>query len=177
MLIILDRDGVINIDSHEYIKSPDEWIALPGSLEAIAKLHQAGHTIMVATNQSGLARGFYDHDTLEAIHEKMCGLVEANGGKITDIFFCPHHPEENCVCRKPLPGLLTQLADKYQADLSQALMIGDSMRDVQAAQAVGCSAALVRTGNGETAVTRGLGLENVQVYRDLADCVRQILAE
>lgn len=175
MLIILDRDGVINIDSHEYIKSPDEWIPLPGSLEAIANLTSAGHTIMVATNQSGLARGYFDLPTLDAIHQKMLGLVEANGGKISDIFYCPHHPEEACSCRKPMPGLLTQIADKYQVDLTQAIMIGDSLRDIQAAQAVGCPAALVRTGNGEDALNRGFGLENVPIYQDLADAARQIL--
>jgi D-glycero-D-manno-heptose 1,7-bisphosphate phosphatase len=139
-LILLDRDGVINHDSDAYIKSPDEWIPIPGSLEAIARLTQAGYRIAVLTNQSGVGRGYYSLATLAAMHEKMHQALLAVGGKIDAIFFCPHTPEAGCHCRKPGTGLFEQAAQHFQVDLQGVPMIGDSLRDIQAAEAMGCKA-------------------------------------
>ncbi|MFU8797879.1 MAG: D-glycero-beta-D-manno-heptose 1,7-bisphosphate 7-phosphatase [Gammaproteobacteria bacterium] len=139
-LIILDRDGVINVDSPDYIKSPDEWLPLPRSLTAIARLYQAGYTLAVATNQSGVGRGYYSLATLAKMHEKMQQAVIAAGGFIDAIFFCPHTPEEGCDCRKPKPGLFHQIAAYYQLDLQGVIAIGDSPRDIEAAEQVGCRA-------------------------------------
>jgi len=144
-LIILDRDGVINYDSEHYIKSPAEWLPIPGSLEALAKLTQAGWTIAIATNQSGIARGLYTHEILADIHTKMQTLVVAAGGKIDSIFYCPHHPDEHCHCRKPQPGLLEQIAAHYAVSLAGIPFIGDRWTDVETALAVGCSPILVET--------------------------------
>ena len=147
-LIILDRDGVINQDSDAFVKSPDEWIALPGSLQAIARLTQAGWKVVVATNQSGLARGLFDMDTLNAIHAKMRRELAAAGGSIDAVFLCPHGPDDNCVCRKPLPGMFEQIGARYDADLNDVPAVGDSLRDLQASSAAGCAPWLVLTGNG-----------------------------
>ncbi len=147
-VIFLDRDGVINADSPDYIKTPDEWQALPGSLEAIAKLTQAGFTLFIITNQSGVGRGLYSLETLNAIHQKMLAEVQAAGGKIKAIYFCPHHPDEHCSCRKPKPGLLLQAAQEHQLDLAKATLIGDSCRDIEAGLAVNAKTLLVMTGNG-----------------------------
>lgn len=135
-LIILDRDGVINYDSKHYIKSPDEWIEIPSSLSAIAKLHQAGYTIAVASNQSGIARGLYDETILQAIHQKMLALIEQAGGRIDKIVYCPHHPDDQCDCRKPQPGLLQSIADHYQCSLAGIPFVGDKLSDVETALAV-----------------------------------------
>src|SRR5260221_14569878 len=124
--IILDRDGVINYDSIEYIKSPDEWLPIPGSLDAIAQLNRSGFHVLVVTNQSGVARGFYDLEMLDLIHEKMMHELAAVGGYIDEIFFCPHHPDENCICRKPKPGLFQKLAAKYPLNLAGTFFICDS---------------------------------------------------
>lgn len=148
MLIILDRDGVINHDSPNFIRTPEEWQPIDGSLEAMAKLTQAGHTIVVATNQSGIGRGYYTLDTLAAIHQKMCDAVRAAGGRISHIYYCPHHPDDHCRCRKPQPGMLQDIARDYPTLWPGAVMIGDSARDVASAQAAGCSAILLHTGNG-----------------------------
>ena len=148
-LIILDRDGVINHDSDHYIKSVDEWQPIEGSIEAIARLSRAGYTIAVATNQSGLARGLFSADELEAMHQKMCGLIESAGGKIAGIFFCPHHPDDNCDCRKPEPGLVDQIAEALAVDVSGAIFVGDSLKDLQVGLARGCIPMLVKTGKGE----------------------------
>ena len=148
MLFILDRDGVINFESPDYIKSPDEWIPIPGSIEAIAQLSKAGHTVVIATNQSGLSRGLYDHTMLQKIHQKMIDAVEALGGTIKKIYFCPHHPDENCHCRKPKPGMLQQIMQDFSVTADQMIFIGDSERDYDAACAVGCRFMLVETGNG-----------------------------
>ncbi len=142
-LIILDRDGIINYDSAEYIKSPDEWHAIPGSLEAIAQLNRAGFTVVVATNQSGVGRGYYDVSTLDLIHEKMLFELASVGGYIEEIFFCPHLPADHCNCRKPKPGLLQKIQKKYNADFSNVFFIGDKMSDVEAARSVGCKPLLV----------------------------------
>jgi D-glycero-D-manno-heptose 1,7-bisphosphate phosphatase len=168
-LLILDRDGVINVDSDDYIRSPDEWLAIPGSLDAIARLGRAGYTIAVASNQSGLARGYFDRATLDAIHDKMLGEVEAAGGHLELIRVCPHGPDDGCDCRKPEPGLLLQIADALEHDLQHVPVIGDSLRDLLAAVAVGASPILVRTGMGEqTAGALPPGLEDTPVFDDLA---------
>jgi D-glycero-D-manno-heptose 1,7-bisphosphate phosphatase len=145
-LIILDRDGVINYDSEHYIKTPAEWMPIPGSLAAMAKLYQAGWTISIATNQSGIARGLYSHETLAAIHQKMCAMVEVEGGKVDSIFYCPHHPSENCNCRKPAPGLVEQIYQYYGLGLTHTPFIGDKWTDMQTALAAGCQPILVQTG-------------------------------
>jgi D-glycero-D-manno-heptose 1,7-bisphosphate phosphatase len=176
-LIILDRDGVINYDSDDYIKSPEEWSPIPGSLEAIARLTRAGYRIAVATNQSGVARGLFDRNTLLRIHDKMQRAVAAAGGKIEAIFYCPHGPEDHCDCRKPKPGLLRDVATRLHVDLSGVPAIGDSLRDVQAARAVGARPILVRTGKGEKTAAQGEGLEDVAIYADLAAVVDALLRE
>jgi D-glycero-D-manno-heptose 1,7-bisphosphate phosphatase len=149
-LIILDRDGTINHDRDDYVKSADEWLPLDGALEAIAKLNHAGYTIAVATNQSGIGRGLYGMAELNAMHEKMNRLLKQVGGRVDSIFFCPHDPTaESCNCRKPLPGLFEQIQERYGADIRQVLSVGDALRDLQAAAAVGCPVHLVRTGKSE----------------------------
>ena len=147
--IILDRDGVINLDSDAYIKSCDEWIPIQKSIEAISLLHKAGHRVFIATNQSGVGRGYFSLDTLDKMHQKMLKLIDGLGGKITEISFCPHNPDDHCNCRKPKPGLLHQLASNHDINLSKAILIGDSLRDLQAATAANCKAILVLTGKGK----------------------------
>ncbi len=148
-LIILDRDGVINFDSDQYIKSPDEWRPIPGSLEAIARLTQWGWRIVVATNQSGVGRGLFVMDTLSAIHEKMSRAVAQAGGRIDAIFFCPHTNADKCTCRKPKPGMFKEIAMRYNVDLAGVPAVGDSLRDLKAAAAVGAQPILVLTGKGQ----------------------------
>lgn len=149
MLIILDRDGVINEYDGNYICSADEWIPIPGSIEAIARLCNAGHRIAIATNQSGIARGYYGIDELDAMHDKLEQLVEAQGGGIDIIAYCPHHPTDHCACRKPLTGLLDQIRDHFHLDnLQGAIMVGDSRKDLRAGLNAGCQPVLVMTGNG-----------------------------
>ena len=147
-IVILDRDGVINHDSTEYIKSPDEWRPIKGSLEAIAHLYRAGHIIVVATNQSGIGRNLYSVGALEAIHEKMTDAIESHQGQLAGIFYCPHHPDAGCNCRKPRTGLLTRISEFLGSDLQGAPFIGDSPGDLGAAEAFGCRPMLVKTGNG-----------------------------
>jgi D-glycero-D-manno-heptose 1,7-bisphosphate phosphatase len=147
-LVILDRDGVINFDSDQYIKSPDEWKPIPGSLEAIARLNQAGYRVVVATNQSGVGRGLFEMNTLNAIHEKLHKALAQVGGRIDAIFFCPHTNTDACQCRKPKPGLFKEIAARFNADLTGVPAIGDSLRDLQAALAVGAQPILVLTGKG-----------------------------
>ena len=146
--MILDRDGVINRDSSEFIKSSDEWIPLPGSLEAIARLSKAGFTVAVASNQSGLARGLFDRRALRSMHRKLRRLVAAHGGRVDRIEVCPHGPGDGCRCRKPAPGLYERLARRYGTSLEGTPAIGDSLRDLEAAAAAGATPMLVRTGNG-----------------------------
>ena len=147
-LVILDRDGVINHDSDHYIKSPDEWIPIEGSPQAIARLNQWGYRVVVATNQSGVGRGLYDMDTLNAIHNKMYRTVAQVGGRVDAVFFCPHTNEDKCSCRKPKAGLYEEIAARYRVDLAGVPAIGDSLRDLQAAVAVGAEPILVLTGKG-----------------------------
>ena len=176
-LIILDRDGVINEDSDDYIKSPDEWIAIPGSADAIARLCQAGYRVAVATNQSGVGRGYFDLDTLAAIHDKMCATVESAGGHIDGIFFCPHAPEDGCDCRKPKPGLIDQIQESFDTDVAGCVIVGDSARDLECGVQRGCRPVLVKTGKGERTLAKGLAssLGHVPVFDDLAAVVDALL--
>lgn len=167
-LVILDRDGVINEDSDDYIKSPEEWIPIPGSLEAIARLNREGYKVIVASNQSGIARGLFDTDALARIHAKMVEAVRAKGGEIEAIFFCPHGPDGGCRCRKPLPGLFEEVADRLKVSLGGVYAVGDSERDVLAARAVMARPVLVRTGKGKLTAKRGRQIADVPVYDDLA---------
>lgn len=148
-LVILDRDGVINEDTGGFIKSAEECRPIPGSVEAIARLCQAGFTPVIATNQSGLGRGLFDLDDLEAMHAKLTQLVEAEGGSLGGIFYCPHHPEDDCKCRKPKPGILEAIEAEFNTSVQGLPFIGDSLRDLQAGEAKGCQPILVLTGNGE----------------------------
>lgn len=174
-LIILDRDGVINQDSDDFIKSPDEFIPLPGSLEAISKLHKAGYTIAVATNQSGIARGYYSLDTLQKMHDKLANLLTKLGGKVDYIAYCPHGPDDNCNCRKPKPGMYHTIANHFKTELENVPVVGDSLRDLQAAQAVHAKPYLVRTGKGDRTIAKGEGIEGVPVFDNLAAVVEQLL--
>ena len=182
-LLVLDRDGVINRDSDDYIRQLSDWRPLPGSIEAIAALSRAGFRIAVATNQSGLSRGYFTLDQLEEIHSALCQAVEALGGHIAGIFYCPHLPEEGCACRKPATGLLDAICEELGESLQGAWFIGDSLKDLQAGQAAGCQPALVRTGKGLATLAQlsqpDVALERPQhipVYDDLAAAARHILA-
>jgi D-glycero-D-manno-heptose 1,7-bisphosphate phosphatase len=174
-LIILDRDGVINEDSDAYIKSPEEWVSIPGSLEAIARLNRAGWTVAVATNQSGVGRGLYDRATLDRIHARMNAALAAAGGHVDALYYCPHAPEDHCTCRKPLPGLLESIARHYGVSLAGVPAIGDSLRDLQAAAAVGARPILVRTGKGERTLTNPNLPPDTPIYPDLAAAVTELL--
>ena len=176
-LIILDRDGVINQDSDNYIKSVDEFIPLPGSLEAIARLSQAGYRVAIATNQSGIGRGLYDVATLNAMHDKLRRLLAAVGGEIEMITFCPHSPDDICDCRKPKPGMYLEISKRLDTSLENVPVVGDSLRDLQAAQAVGAKPMLVRTGKGERTIAKGEGLEGIPLYADLAAAVADLLED
>ena len=175
-LIILDRDGVINQDSEEFIKSVEEFIPLPGSLEAIARLKKAGYTIAVATNQSGIARGYYDEATLAAMHDKLAHLLDEQGGEIDYIAYCPHGPDDDCSCRKPLPGLLNEIGKHFNVELTNVPIIGDSLRDIQAARSVGAFPILVKTGKGENTLANADQISNIPVYADLAAAVDALLS-
>ncbi len=148
-LIILDRDGTINRDSDDYIKSPDEWLPLPGAIEAIARLCQGGWHIAIASNQSGLGRGLFDLATLNLMHDKMNKLLAAAGGRVDAIFFCPHLPQDHCQCRKPLPGLFEKIGERFGVALDQVHAVGDTLRDAQAAALAGCQTHLVCNGKSE----------------------------
>jgi D-glycero-D-manno-heptose 1,7-bisphosphate phosphatase len=176
-LIILDRDGVINQDSDDFIKTVDEFIPLPGSLEAIAKLKQAGYTIAVATNQSGIARGYYTLETLQKMHDKLASLLAELGGSVDYIAYCPHAPNDNCDCRKPMAGMYHEIAEHFATELNDVPVIGDSLRDLQAAQSVNARPYLVRTGKGERTIANGEGLDNIPVYDDLASVVEHLVNE
>lgn len=172
-LVILDRDGTINEDRDDYVKSPDEWVPIPGALEAIARLNHAGWHTVIATNQSGLARGLFDMAALNAIHVRMNRELAAFGGRIDAVFFCPHGPDDACRCRKPLPGLFEMIAERYGIDLGEAHLVGDSLRDLQAGASVGCAPHLVRTGKGAGLDAAQLGellrdVPAVRIHADLA---------
>jgi len=174
-LVILDRDGVINHDSEQFIKSPEEWKPIPGSLAAIARLNQAGYRVVVASNQSGIGRGLLDTDTLMAIHDKMHKALALVGGRIDAIFFCPHTNADNCECRKPKPGLLKEIAARFNADLAGVPAIGDSLRDLQSALAVGAQPMLVLTGKGRKTQDDPDLPPGTPVFADLAAAVAHIL--
>lgn len=174
-LLILDRDGVINQDSDAYIKSLDEWIPIPSAITAIARLSKAGWTVAVATNQSGIARGYYDRATLESMHQRLRELVEEQGGELGLVVYCPHGPDEGCDCRKPKPGMLLQIAHHYSADLRGIWFVGDSRGDLDAALAVDCQPVLVKTGKGERTLTKPLP-EGTLVFDDLAAVADQLLS-
>lgn len=179
-LVILDRDGVINHELSDFVKTADECVPIEGSIDAIARLHQAGFTVVIATNQSGLARGKFDLDDLEAMHEKLTTLVEAAGGEISAIFYCPHAPEDTCKCRKPKPGLLDAIEAEFNTSVEGVPFIGDTLRDLQAGVQKGCKPILVQTGNGPATLTvlqqaspvvddlPLVTLEQVQIFDNLA---------
>lgn len=177
-LVILDRDGVINHDSAEFIKTPDEFVPIAGSIDAIADLSRAGFTVAVATNQSGLARDLFDEATLQSIHDKMNELVRAAGGEIDRIVYCPHHPDDDCDCRKPKPGLYEQLANHYSVELDGVPVVGDSHRDIAAAQSIHARPILVLTGNGITSAGRfAANGEQVETCNDLAAAAKRLIDE
>lgn len=174
-LIILDRDGVINFDSEQFIKSPAEWQPIPGSLEAIARLNQADYRVVVATNQSGVGRGLFDMPTLNAIHDKMhkaCALV---GARIDAVFFCPHTAESRCLCRKPATGMLEEVAARYNIDLADVPVVGDSLRDLQPAAALGATPYLVLTGKGEKTQAAGNLPAGTRIFPDLASVAAALI--
>lgn len=176
-LVILDRDGVINYHSDQFIKSPEEWRPIPGSLEAIASLNQAGFRVVVASNQSGLGRGLLDMATLNAIHSKMHAQLARVGGRIEAIFFCPHAADSRCQCRKPRPGLLLEIARRLHTELKGVPVIGDSLRDLQAAHAAGAAPILVLTGKGRLTLKTAELPPGTRVFDDLAEAARALLAE
>jgi D-glycero-D-manno-heptose 1,7-bisphosphate phosphatase len=174
-LIILDRDGVINFDSAQFIKSPDEWKPIPGSLEAIARLTREGWRVVVATNQSGLARGLFEMATLNAIHAKMHKATAQAGGRIEAVFYCPHSADMNCECRKPRSGMLNEIATRYGRDLKGVPTVGDSLRDLLAATSVGARPLLVKTGKGERTLAAGGLPSDTPVFDDLGAVVEHLL--
>jgi D-glycero-D-manno-heptose 1,7-bisphosphate phosphatase len=186
-LIILDRDGVINHDRDDYVKSAHECIPIEGSIDAIVRLNKAGFTVVIATNQAGLAKGKFELEDLESIHEKLTELVEEMGGELGGIFYCPHHPDDHCKCRKPLPGMLDAIEAEFNTSVESCYFIGDSLRDLQAAVVKGCKPILVKTGNGVRTMAQltvpGLQThspiveaEQVQVFADLACATDFILS-
>jgi len=176
-IIVLDRDGVINQDSDNYIRSPEEFIPIAGSIEAIANLSNAGFTVCIATNQSGIGRGYFDEEALSDMHHLLCSMVEQAGGSIDGIFYCPHLPDGNCACRKPKTGLLEQIEKEFSVELGNSYFVGDSLKDIQAAVTFGCKPILVRTGKGgitERALLEESTLE-AAIYDDLSSAVADIL--
>ena len=174
-LIILDRDGVINHDSPDFIKSPAEWRQIEGSMEAIAQLNQAGYTVVVATNQSGISRKLFDMETLNAIHLKMHNAAQTVGATIDAVFFCPHAADSNCDCRKPKPGMIREIAKRYEIDLKGVPVVGDSLRDLQSGFVLGCVPHLVQTGKGLATEAAGGLPPGAQIHRNLAEMVTALL--
>ncbi|TQV71978.1 D-glycero-beta-D-manno-heptose 1,7-bisphosphate 7-phosphatase [Aliikangiella marina] len=174
-LVILDRDGVINLDSDNYVKSPDEWIPINSSLQAIAKLNLAGFKVAVATNQSGIARGYFDQVTLTLMHKKMELALAEHGAHIDALEFCPDHPDTAGPNRKPNPGMALKLLELFQANPADTWFIGDSMSDVNCALNAGCKPALVKTGKGERTIAKGGLPENLPIFENLADFVSQLI--
>jgi D-glycero-D-manno-heptose 1,7-bisphosphate phosphatase len=175
-LIVLDRDGVINHDSSQFIKSPEEWRPIPGSLEAISRLTHAGYRVVVATNQSGIGRGLFDMATLNAIHEKMHKALAQAGGRIDAVFYCPHTADSECECRKPKTGMLHEIGVRFGVDMSGVPCVGDSLRDLLAADAVGAQPMLVLTGKGEKTLREGNFPKNTVIFPDLAFAASALLA-
>jgi len=175
-LAILDRDGVINFDSDLFIKSPAEWRPIPGSIEAIARMNQNGYRVAVATNQSGIGRGLFDMATFNAINDKMMEMVFRHGGRIDALFFCPHTAAEECSCRKPRTGMLEEIATRFHTDLKGVPFVGDALKDMQAAEAVGALPILVLTGKGRVTQEQGGMPKKTLVFEDLADAARHLIA-
>lgn len=180
-LLVLDRDGVINNESADFIKSPDEWIPIKGSLEAIARLSQAGYDIVVITNQSGIGRKLFSADMLGQIHVRMIDYVQQMGGKIQSVLFCPHQPEDDCDCRKPKTGLYRELADRLNITFAGVYSVGDSLRDLQAAKTAGATPVLVKTGNGQRSLKKmeknpDKSIQDLLVYKNLAGFADALLA-
>ncbi|MGY8523698.1 D-glycero-beta-D-manno-heptose 1,7-bisphosphate 7-phosphatase [Paracidovorax citrulli] len=173
--VILDRDGVINLDSDQFIKTPEEWIPIPGSLEAIAALNEAGYRVVVASNQSGIGRGLFEMSALNAMHEKMYKALARLGGRVEAIFFCPHTAADECDCRKPKPGLIAQAAHRFGIDVRGVPIVGDSLRDLQAGVMYGCVPHLVRTGKGESTLAKGELPPGTRVHDDLLAFSRWLL--
>ena len=176
-LVILDRDGVVNQDSVNFIKNPNEWIAIPNSLEAIALLNQSGFRVAIATNQSGIARGLFDMATLNAINDKMHRALAQLGGRIDAMFYCPHAADDNCTCRKPKTGMIKDISRRFSVDLSEVYAVGDSLRDLQAFHDAGCKPILVRSGKGEETLAHGDLPPNTLIFADLNEAVQHIIAE
>ncbi|WP_029147148.1 D-glycero-beta-D-manno-heptose 1,7-bisphosphate 7-phosphatase [Methylophilus sp. 5] len=175
-LVILDRDGVINRDSATFIKNPNEWIPIPGSLEAIALLNQHGYRVAVATNQSGIARGYFDMATLNAIHDKMHKALAQVGGRIDAVFYCPHAADAHCACRKPNTGMIEEIGKRFNVELTKVPGVGDALRDLQAFEKAGCQPYLVRTGKGEETYNLSDMPQTTIVVADLAAAVQDIIA-
>ena len=176
-LIVLDRDGVINYDSEHFIKSPEEWRPVPGSVEAVARLNHAGYRVVVATNQSGIGRGLFDMGMLNTIHEKMHKALAHAGARVDAIFFCPHTADSKCECRKPKAGMLIEIGKRFNTELTGVPCIGDSLRDLQAAEAAGAQPMLVLTGKGDKTLRDGNFPKNTVIFPDLAFAVSALLAE
>jgi D-glycero-D-manno-heptose 1,7-bisphosphate phosphatase len=176
-LIILDRDGVINHDSDNFIKNPEEWVPIPGSLEAIARLNQNGYRVVVATNQSGIGRGLFDMAALNAIHAKMHKALSQYGGRIDAVFFCPHTADSQCECRKPRAGMFRQIAERFHADLQGVPAVGDSLRDLQAAVEAGSQPVLVETGKGKKTIAAGGLPGSTQIYPNLAAAADAVIEQ
>lgn len=175
-LIVLDRDGVINDDLQRPLVSPEEWVPIEGSLDAIARLHQAGWSVAVATNQSGIGLGLMELATLHEIHRCMHEKVGLAGGKIDVVAFCPHSDSEDCACRKPAPGMLYTISERLGVELTNVVMVGDSLRDMQAAMAAAATPIMVRTGKGQNTLDTHKGLEHIPAYDNLASYVDELLA-
>lgn len=175
-LLILDRDGVINEDSDEFVKSPEEWHPIPGSLEAIARATRASCRVVIASNQSGLGRGLLTIEVLNQIHRKMLRELGKVGGSVEAIFFCPHTPEADCDCRKPKAGLFEEIGRRLRVSLTNVPVVADRLSDIQAARIVGARPYLVLTGRGKTTLRESRGIENVPVYADLSSVVDALLA-
>lgn len=166
--VILDRDGVINQEGPDHVRSPEEWLPIPGSLEAIARLNKAGYRVFVSTNQSGIARGYFDIETLSLIHKKMQDMLAELGGKVEMVLFCPHGPADDCSCRKPKPGMLHDLEQRLGSSLVGVPFVGDALRDLQAGIAVGAHPVLVLTGKGQLTLEENKGMDFPDVYENLA---------
>jgi len=175
-LVILDRDGVINQDSANFIKNPNEWVPIPGSLEAIALLNQSGFRVAIATNQSGVSRGLFDMATLNSIHDKMHRELAAVGGRIDAVFYCPHSAEDNCDCRKPKPGMIKEIAKRFSVELDRVFAVGDALRDIQAFSNAGCRTILVRTGKGEETIANGNLPPDILIVADLNEAAQHIIS-
>ena len=175
-LVVLDRDGVINFDSDRFIKAPDEWRAIPGSLEAIALLNQNGYRVAIATNQSGIGRGLLDMAAFNAINDKMTRHLAQVGGRIDAIFYCPHAADAQCACRKPMPGMLREIGRRFNSDLKGIPAVGDALRDLQAAYAVGATPILVGTGKGKLTIKEKQLPATTQIFEDLAAVAQHLVS-